>query len=137
MNVSELGFPVLTFNRFGPSIFRRADDLTSTFASSLRQGWFDGLEIVDSRGKTFTVQQVRTVGSIGPFWGLSLFFSRRLRVDLTLRESDRPLSLEDVKARLARSFDEWEGWQARGDFPELKARVEAARTVGELIDAIS
>jgi hypothetical protein len=45
--------------------------------------------------------------------------------------------LEAFKGRVLKDFSDWHGWETRGDFEELKAGVEKAQTVAEIIRLIS
>lgn len=133
MNVSDLQFPVVCFNKLGPSTFERAVDLQTIFVAALRQGWFQDLLVFDSSGRKFRVSKVVRSGSVGPFWGFSLFFSRRIRVDLFLEIVSEEASLVELKALVLKDFADWHGWASRGDFPALKNRIAEAPSIPELI----
>jgi hypothetical protein len=46
------------------------------------------------------------------------------------------VSVDDVRRRVLRSFKDWHGWETRGDFGDLRAKVETARSIRDIIRLI-
>lgn len=137
MTANDLVFPVLHIYRGSLSPARSLELLTTTTSVALRKGFFDGLTIVDSLGKEAVVQQAKKLHGVGPFWGFNVFLNRTIRVELSLQETGRILGVEEVRALVLREFQVWHGWESRGDFDELKASVENAQSVAEIIRLVS
>jgi hypothetical protein len=106
--------------------------LTTTTALALRAGFFNGLRVIDSNGRQYTVTKARFLHGVGRFWGYNIFLGRRIRVALDLRESGEVLSVDAVRALVLHAFQTWHGWQARGDFENLQIGVERASTVAQI-----
>ncbi len=90
-------FPALTVTRAG-KITRLADrtSLEVGYAGSLRSGSFEGMQLIDSKGQALRVRRATQLGGYGPLWGYSLFFTRRIRLQLDLDQAGT-LNLSAVK----------------------------------------
>jgi hypothetical protein len=128
--------PILTFDRLSFGVKNRFDELTDVWSSLLKSGWFQGLHIVDSEGRTFLVERVREVGGIGFLWGFNPLYGQRVRVALDLRRRSPDLELGEIKSRLLRMLNSWSGWKSRDDFDELVACVRDAESIPHLISAL-
>jgi len=137
MTPGDLQYPVLCFTKYGIATKKTDVELITTFQASLDKGWFRNAEIIDSGGTKYRVLDAKKIGGVGPFWGYSLFFSRRISVELLLDEIVDETPISDVRKRILKDFRDWHGWESRGDFDELKAAVEKASTVAEIIRLVT
>jgi hypothetical protein len=137
MTASDLRYPVLCFTKYGIATKKTDAELTTSFQASLKKGWFRNAEIIDSNGVNYRVADAKKSGGVGPFFGYSLFFSRRIKVDLAIEKMADAVPVADVRQRILKDFRDWHGWESRGDFDELKAAVEKASTVGEIIRLVT
>ncbi len=110
--------------------------LTRNTAVGLKQGFYDGLRIVDSRGKWFGVRSARKLHGIGRFGGFNIFLNQRIRVALDLEDENRTASVEEVRGIVLADFQAWDGWRSRGDFDLLVRRVQESKTVPELFGVL-
>lgn len=137
MTANDLHYPVLCFTKYGVSTKKTDAELTTTFQASLDKGWFRNAEIVDSTAAKYRVADAKKVSGVGPFWGYSLFFSRRIRVELLIEKVADEVPTDEVRQRILKDFRNWHGWESRGDFEELRAAVEKAPTVAEVIRLVT
>ena len=138
MDVDELQFPVLgTFPNGSLEIAASPVNLTLNTSIGLRDGYYDGLRIVDSRSRWFRVRGARKLHGVGRFGGYNLFLNQRIRVSLDLEDENREADLEDVRRIVLADFNTWRGWSSRGDFDVLVRRVKAADTVPGLIRVLA
>jgi hypothetical protein len=133
MNARDLSYPILCFTKYGIATKKTDVELTTTFQASLDKGWFHNAEIIDSDAVKYRVGAAKKIGGVGPFLGYSLFFSRRIRVELEIDRVGDQVSTDEVRQRILKDFHNWHGWETRGDFDDLKAAVEKASTVAEII----
>jgi hypothetical protein len=136
MNVDDLRYPVLAQTKYGLSCMAGPHRLTVGFVRNVRSGYYKDLRIIGFDGVTYRVSGITEQGWVGPFWGFSILYSRRVRLGIEVVRAEEQLSLEDVKEVILRDFKKSPEWLARGDFEELKMSVIAAETTGELIRAI-
>jgi hypothetical protein len=112
-----------------------------------------GMLLIDSTGRNWTIRGVRSRGLAGPLWRRVLLFVFRQSeyfVDHELVE-ETPLSFDAVKHRVCASIDAnpdtWRNDEAiAGEsgppreeqelYDELKARVRAAKDLGELVEVL-
>ncbi len=137
MTARDLVYPVLFLDKDSLSGARTEESLTATTAIAFRAGFFNGLRVIDSNGRQYTVTKARRLHGVGPFWGYNIFLNRTIRVEIDLCESGEALDVEAVRHLALREFQNWHGWETRGDFDELRMGVERASTVGEIIRLVT
>lgn len=133
MAVRDLTFPVLCFYKSTLFAASSSDTLTRTTSAALRGGLFNGLRVVDSTGTEYVVETVRKLHGIGPFWGFNIFLNRTVRIDITLVETGKQLGVDEVRRLVIRDFRKWHGWESRDDYEQLKASVQTAGSVSEIM----
>src|SRR5690606_14591101 len=128
VNAEQLAVPILCIR--GDTIFtcRTINELTTTTASALRGGLFTGLRLIDSNGLEATIDSVKKLGGVGPFWGFNIFLNQRIRVALEIEMTGQTLTTEQVRQIVMRDFRNWHGWASREDFGQLKDAVKNALT---------
>jgi hypothetical protein len=137
MNANDLHYPVVCLTKYGAETRSTPTDLSTDFKAAFNGGLFDNLHIVDSAGKLYRVLRVKDLGGTGRCWGYSLFFSRRIKVELEVELVTDKAGVDEVRERVLKEFSDWHGWETRGDFDELKTGVEKAQTVAEIIRLLS
>lgn len=137
MALTDLRPPLIWFKRNLLGRESALDDLAFCTARGLRNGFYDNLLIVDSSGMGYTVRGARKLHSVGRFWGYSLFWGRRIKVELLSGRGPFPVPLGEVKDRVERCLKSWHGWSGRGDFRHLQEAVANAQTFEELINLLA
>ena len=135
--MEHLRFPVLCFSQNLALVTQTEEDLTTCSKVGLRNGYFDNLLLVDSSGRGVRVKGAKKLHGIGPFWGYNMFLNQTIKVELIVAGEPFKVSLEEVKERVLDSFKKWHGWEARGDFEELRERITNAKTIPEIIRLLS
>ena len=134
---SILVYPVLAFDRYSFGVKRDVEELTVVWTSLIRSGWFVGLQIADSDGKTFEVASARKLHSVGFLWGFNPLYGRRVKVELKLRQLHPSLTLEEIRSHLLALLRTYSPWKSRDDYDELLAAVSNADSISRLITALS
>ncbi len=137
MTVSDLQFPVVCFWRHLFRIETTAETFTTTTKAGIKNRMFDNVLVIGSNGQAVRVKSARKLHGVGPFWGYNIFLNQRIKVELTFDGEPFQMSVDDVRKRVLASFKQWHGWQTRDDFAELKAAVEKASTVAEIIRLVT
>ena len=136
-DVLELQFPVLRISRSG--LLEVTDDenpLTVCGQAALKSGHFTGATIIDVAGNRFRIRGATKVANVGPFFGLRLTRSRRIKVRYDLEQ--RPnLDLATAKALMLKAMDQSRHfWEARDDASEVRALVGNAKSFRDLFDLV-
>lgn len=138
MTLEDLRYPVLCFSQNLADIVRSAHELTTCSKLALRKGgYYENLLVVDSAGVGLRIKGAEKLHGVGPFWGYNIFLNRRIKVRPHIDGAPMQVSLTEVKRYVLDSFQRWHGWSTRGDFEELKASVEAATSIPEIIERLS
>lgn len=138
MDANNLKFPVICFERdFYPRIRQNLSSLTTTTKVGLNNGLFENVLLVDSAGYALKIKNAHKLHGVGPFWGYDIFLDRHIKVELVFEGTPFPISVDEVKKYIFKSFHNWHGWASRGDFDELKESVAKAQTIAEIIQIIA
>jgi len=133
--IHEIKYPAIAFARGGITHFARNEaDLTICSRRGLKNGFYNGLNLIDSEGNSFDIQGAKKVGYNGSLWGFSLMFGQRIRVDLIFSGSTKYLSIEDFKEKILREFNKQKGfWNSGGNLEELKLTIKMINSYKEII----
>lgn len=127
-------FPVLCIakNGFLTAVASR-EALETCGQSALDSGYFEGMLLVDTTGRSWQVRSAEKVASVGALGGWRLLRARRIRVRLDLTES-RLFDLAGLQARVSDAIDRLPAqWEVVEETADTKARVRGAGTIRELI----
>jgi len=133
-------FPALTIKNGTVDLVFSEEQLTTCTAQALKNGWFNGLTIVDSEGKRYIVERAEFVRKKGTRLFKSLFAPKLIEVRLIFKEgSPFPVPLEDLKRYLTKALDSNSGfWESAGiDIRELKQRIQQSSSVDEIMALVT
>lgn len=136
MNIcNEIKYPVIAFAKGGVIHFaRNEDDLIICSTRGLKTGFYNGLNIIDSEGNSFVVQEAKKVGYAGFLWGFSLIFGQRIRVELIFRDAKKYYSMEDFKEKILKQLNKNKHfWNSGGNFEELAEMIKSGNSFKETI----
>ena len=133
--VNDIKYPIIAFAKRGAIHFARNEaDLTICSARGLKNGFYNGLNIIDSEGSGFDVKEAQQVGYVGFLWGFSLAFGQRIRVELIFRGSNKDLSIQNFKGRVLKQLKKDKHfWNSGGNFEEITIMVDSANSFKEII----
>jgi hypothetical protein len=135
--LDAIEFPAACFNQTTVYVAPTAESATVCTRAALAGGWYDGLLVVGSNSVAVRIKNARKLHGVGLFWGYNIFLNQRIRVELVVEEKGLNLSLEEVKTLVFASFRKRYGWRTRGDFKDLCAWVKEAKSVAEIITALT
>ena len=130
--LKDVQFPILYIKGATIGVIQREDTLTLCTAKALKDGWYQGLTIIDSFGKKFRVIEARKLHGVGLFGGYILFLNRKLRVELRLTREPEECSLGEVKELLLKSLQHDDRWIAGGNWEELQSNVKDGQSIREI-----
>jgi hypothetical protein len=133
LNPDSATFPTLSLSKGVALVSRSPAELTTCRIAGLRRGWFSDLLLVDSSGRGWKIGGARKLHGVGPLWGYNIFLNQKIRVELVLAKGPFTVSVDDLRERVLKSFRTWHGWEEEDGFLVLKARVEKAQSVSEII----
>lgn len=127
-------FPVLGFNQDVIVVHKTYDELTTATKGGVKGGWYDGLLIVGANSVAIKAKGGKKLHGVGRFWGYDVFLDQRIRVGLEFNGSPFEISLDAVKNEVHRSLTkEYDFWSSGGSVPRLRAQVNQAESVVEII----
>jgi hypothetical protein len=132
---ANLRFPVIWMASDVSEIRMTLDILTDSRSSIVRSGVYDRSTIVDATGRTFRVVDYQIVGSIGPLWGYAEFASRRVRLQIMVRE-EGDAEIEKVRKIVLGQIRSFAGWRSRDDYDSLVKDIREAQSVPELMSRL-
>ena len=103
-SLDDLHFPIVSVTQSGTLyVHSNRNSLEVTHTTLIRRGWYHGMTIVDSNGEAYKVTKVVQLGGEGPFWGYSLFYARRVRLEIGLKYQHR-MTLAEMKGTVSRAM---------------------------------
>jgi len=134
--VDAIEFPVLCFCKRTIRVEENAESLTTKSLSALNKRDLDGMFLVDSDGRKFTVLSA-TPAQENRFWeGFGLLFNIKVKVRLEIREDNEGLPLKQVSDLVLNYIDEWHGFSTRDDFEELREQVQSATSIAKIMELL-
>jgi hypothetical protein len=137
--IDNIKFPAITFAKKNVVAFARdLDDLTICSRRALRRGYYNGLSIIDSSGAHYRVISAREVDTIGFFFGFSLMFGQRLRVDIEIEEPCSSISIDELKKTLIKAINEDRySWNSGGDLGRILQKIKESSNHSEIIGILT
>ena len=133
MPLTDLTFPVLAFNQGIVEAYPDEDRATTCTATGLRKGWYRSLLLVDSTGKAVKVKSGRKLHGVGWLRGYRLLTGQIIKVELDFVGEPESMPLPEIRKRVLAGLKGY-GQSVDPDYwRELKAKIEAAESVPELI----
>ena len=132
MTLDSLTFPVITFGKDG-SVLSYPDkmSLTECPRQALTNGYFVGLEIIDSHGQIVTVQKVQQIEhSHNIAQSVKGFFAQSVRVGFILEDKAPDfILLNDLKAKANACLETWCDDDAGEETRQMVAEASSYETV--------
>jgi hypothetical protein len=111
---------------------RDMNDLQQCSSAALRNGFFNGLLLIDSRGKALDIAGAVKVRGVGRFFGFDILLNQRIEVELVAAGPEREVDVEQVRGLVLAAFDGPQEWRSANDFDELVALANGAKTIAEI-----
>jgi len=128
MTASDLAYPVLFLYKDLLSDARTEEELTTTTSRALRLGFFNGLRVIDSNGRQYTVTKARFLHGVGRVWGYNIFLGRMIRVALDLAGIHQHApELDLAGSGLVRGNRDYQGMPAHGAVDQVGLDVLLSR----------
>lgn len=103
LDLSIIRFPVVTFSKNRLMCFgRKRDDIEACSKTALKNGFYEGLRIIDADGVEYNVKDASKVGTIGPLWGYNIFLNQKLRVKIYFDKVGNVVSLDSLKMQISK-----------------------------------
>lgn len=122
--VSEIGllYPVIALPKNQIAFFARNEsDLVTCSSVSLRNGFYEGMTLIDSEGKVYEIISAEKIKGKGFFWGYNIFLNQKILVKLNYSHHVTTITLEELKESVIKNFKkDVFFWNADG---ELSSRI--------------
>jgi len=122
-----LRYPVLRLSKGMIFPARNVEELTQCTMTALRNGFFNGLILIDSDGKKFRISGARKLRGVGPFFGFNIFLNQRVEVALMASGPEESVDTEEVRRPVLGALRGKQGWDSTDDSDDLLACVDQAR----------
>lgn len=136
-SANTLHFPVLQFSQGG--LFPATSDtsLTTCSRTALKNGFYSGLLILDSGGKTRTVTGAKKLKGVGPLWGYNFFLNQRIAIELIWSGDTGSMTKNEVESLVLRTIQSSPSWTGSLDLAEITESIIAADSVGRIVEIIT
>jgi hypothetical protein len=114
-------------------VFNNVESLTTCGTGAFKNNFYKNMVIIDSLLTRYVIESAVKTGYAGRFWGLSLLYTRLIKVKLIFNQEPYSILLDDVKRIMCRSIDNHSFWLSSGCPEELKKAILSSSTFDELI----
>lgn len=138
MKTKDLEYPVLQIDKKGYMwVSIDEDTLTTARSHSLKTGWYKGMILVDSGGRSVKVKDIRFISGKGKYRGYyTMFLDRFVRIELIFDDKPCEISFEKLKKKIISDFKRHSGsMDAESEHSQLR-QLQTAKSVRELIGAV-
>lgn len=136
----QFKYPIIVFSKGSALYFaRNKDDITTASATGFRKGFYENLLVVDSDGEQYKIKDATKIGTVRPFWGISLFRGQHIRVSLNLLDHrNSKIDLKKFKDSVIKRFyhDKY-FWDADGELSKRIEFVQEAKTHKVIIEKLT
>lgn len=134
---SEVKFPLIAISGIGElDVHHSFASLTISHAKKVRAGWYRGMVLISRDRQLYHVRRATVLGGAGRWWGFSLVYSRRVKIELDLLPPTE-ISLEECRALIAQAMVRAPHmWESQLDGPSLagwKLRIYEAADLDSII----
>jgi hypothetical protein len=95
--------------------------------------------LIDSEGESYEVMRAVQLHGEGPFWGFSLTYSRRVRLELQLQSRGK-LNLAEVKQTVCEAMSRdphmWEAVLYEAGLPGWQRKIQEAKSIHEIAELL-
>lgn len=138
LDLSTVRFPVIIFSNNRLMYFgRKKDDIETCSKTALKNGFYNGLRIIDADGIGYMITGAGKVGPVGPLWGYNIFLNQKLRVELYVEKASDVVSLDSLKMQILNAVNyNRPFWDSDGTINEKIDFINRATSHFEIIDKL-
>lgn len=131
LGITDVQFPVIAYTIHGVMPYLSADAICRVMPKEYKQGFYSGLEVLDSTGTGYVIEQVDVLKR-PKFGGI---FGGMIIVDVVNLKSIGEQSVGAIQSRV----DEWLElysyiYEASGGIEDLRCRAHSAASAKEMIN---
>jgi len=139
LDLSIVRFPVITFSNNRQMYFgRKRDDIEICSKIALKNGFYEGMRIIDADGIEYKIKDAAKVRTVGPLWGYNIFLNQKLRVKLYLGKAGDVVSLDSLKMQILKIMkSDMDFWDSDGMIEKKINFINNASSYFEIIKSLS
>ncbi|TJY63740.1 hypothetical protein FAZ19_15840 [Sphingobacterium alkalisoli] len=133
--VNDFKYPVIAFAKGGILHFaRNADDMTICSRRGWKNGFYNGLNVLDCEGSSYKVREAEKVENVGFLWGFSFLLGQKIRVRLNYTKVEKEISVDDFKEKIIKVLKrDRHFWDSGGTLEEIITITKSAKSHGDVI----
>ena len=117
---SQFKFPLIAISGIGElEVHHSFGGLTISHVKKVRAGWYRGMVLISRDRQLYHVRGATVLGGAGRWWGFSLVYSRRVKLELEL-STPAEISLAECKALIVQAMAKAPNmWESQVNGPSL------------------
>ena len=132
MKNNNLKYPIIAFSSSGLHIARTEEDILICSSLALKRGFYKSMNIVDSEGFLYKIEDAKKIKGHGIFGGYNIFFNQKIIVELIIRDKPIECSVEEVKRKLNKELKKGI-WDSADNTQDIIAKIEGLNKIDEII----
>lgn len=138
MNV-ELKYPIIAFGKRNViHLARNSDDLTICSRRGLKNGFYNGLLIIDIDGNNYEIENAQKIGTVGLLFGFNILYGQKLKIKLNFSSKSGKITIEEFKENILKVYkNDAYFWNSGGNLSTMKSFILNAVSFKEIIEYLT
>tara|TARA_R110002051_G_C8595477_1_gene479525 strand:- start:361 stop:789 length:429 start_codon:yes stop_codon:yes gene_type:complete len=134
----NIKYPALIIAKNHIGFIQNAENLEKCNKRALRNGYYEGLILIDSNSKKIIIKNAVKESTVGIFWGFNLLRGQQLKVRLVFDKKVENIELSEFQNLLIKLLNKYKDfWDSGGDFEERVEYIKGTNTIKEIIEKLT
>ncbi|KGL59063.1 hypothetical protein [Polaribacter sp. Hel1_85] len=134
----NIKYPALIIAKNHIEFVQNAENLVKCNKRTLRNGYYEGLILIDSNSKKNLIKNAIKESTVGIFWGFNLLRGQQLKVRLVFDKKVENIELREFQNLLIKLLNKYKDfWDFGGDFEERIEYIKSTNSIKEIIEKLT
>lgn len=137
--IDDFKYPIIAFAKGGILHFaRNADDMTICSKRGWKNGFYNGLNVVDCEGSNYKVREAEKIGNVGFLWGFSFLLGQKIRIKLNYTKVEKEIPIDDFNEKIINVLKrDRHFWDSGNTLDEIIATIQSAKSHKDVIEYLT
>jgi hypothetical protein len=134
----NIQYPILIISKNHIEYIQNGENLKKCNKRALRNGYYEGLILIDSNSKKYLIKNAIKESTEGIFWGFNLLRGQQLKVRLVFDEKVENIELSEFQNLLIKLLNKYRDfWDSDGGFEERIEYIKSTNSIKEIIEKLT
>jgi hypothetical protein len=134
----NINYPALIIAKNHIGFIQNSENLEKCNKRALRNGYYEGLILLDSGSKKILIKNAIKESTVGIFWGFNLLRGQQLKVRLVFDKKVENIELNEFQNLLIKLLNKYRDfWDSGRDFKERIEYIKSTNSIKEIIENLT